>query len=152
MVFKPYLLKKRESDEEEGGSGSTGSGGGKIEFRDFAGATGKPQRDDLLPPDEIRRLLAVAAISHKELVKKEKNKRDTIKAVKEQRMSVQDYRQNMSASANQYKANPILADKVQFSGASPEVTQVPNDSLTKTNDEKKNELRNEYRLTNQLRN
>jgi len=145
---RPYLMKQHDEGEE--GGGRTGGGQGKIEFTDFTGITGAPLRDDLLPPDEIRRLLVVAANSHKELVKKEKTKRDTIKALKEDRMSLNDYRQQMGAT-NQYKANPILANKVQFSGMSPEVTSIPTESNTNTNDENKNELTNEYRLTHQLR-
>lgn len=148
---RPYLMKQRDEDEEGGSSAIGGGGQGKIEFTDFTGMQGAPLRDDLLPPDEIRRLLVVAASGHKELVKKEKVKRDTIKALKEERMSLQDYRQQMGGGANQYKANPILANKVQFSGASPEVTSIPTDSNTKTNEQNKNELTNEYRLTHQLR-
>lgn len=148
--FYASLLMRQQEDGDGRGSGSGGQG--KLDFKDFTGITGQPMRDDVLPPDEMRRLLIIAARGHKESVKKEKTKRDGIKALKEEKTSLQDYRQQMSAGANQYKANPKLADKVQFSGASPEVSHIPNDSLTNTNEEAKNEKKNEYRLTHQLRN
>ena len=145
QLNKRLMIKQQDDEDDQGSRGAGGGGQGRIDFKDFTGVTGQPLRDDLLPPDEIRRLLIVAASSHKEIVKKEKAKRETIKALKENKMSLQDYRQQMGAGANQYKTNPALANKVQFSGASPEVTSIPNDSVTNTNEAAKNELKNELR-------
>ena len=73
-----------EKDEDQGEQGGSTTGSqGSLQFVDFTGITGKPLRDDLLPPDEIKRLLVIAANNHKDSVRKEKTKRDAIKAVKE---------------------------------------------------------------------
>lgn len=152
-TFKKQLFIKRvldEDEEGESGTSSTGAGGG-IEFKDFTGLKGET-RDDLLPPDEKRRLMIVAERLHKASVKKEKDKRQLMQDLKKEVINLMDYRQMTNASAGQYKVNPILANKVQFSGMSPEVSINPVDSLTQTNDELQNKLNNEYRLTHQLRN
>jgi hypothetical protein len=143
---------EEEDKETQGGSdsGTNGTSDSGLQFVDFAGITGKPLRDDLLPPDEIKRLLVIAANGHKESVRKEKTKRDAIKAVKDNKLSVANYREQFGGAKNEYKTNPILANKAQFSGISPEVTPNPTDSKTNTNEGEKNELTNEYRLTHQL--
>lgn len=154
--FNRQLWQEQQDDEGRSGGSAGGSGGrGKLDFKDFTGITGQPMRDDLLPPDEIRRLLKVAAAGHKVAVNKERTKRQAIQTLKADKMSRQDYRQQMGSGAgygaNQYKTNPKLANKVQFAGTSQEVTNIPNDSNVKTNEEAKNELINEHRLTHEHR-
>lgn len=148
---KPNLIPKdleKESDSDSGqGDGEGGSGGksGQIEFRDFIG--GERLRDDLLPIDEKNRLLTVHKDTHERNVKKQKERRDEYKALKEGKVSLQSYRQGLAGGmSSQYKINPILADKAQFSGIDRQVNFDPTLNEANTNDDLRNELENQYRL------
>lgn len=128
-------------DDDESGSGGKS---GQIEFRDFIG-TGE-QRDDLLSYDEKKRLLAAHSNTHEGRVKKQKELRDERRQVKEGKVSRKAYYEGLAANQSRYPAHPVLRDKAQFSGIDKQTTAIPNDSLTNTNDENKNELENSYRL------
>lgn len=132
-------------DAEDSDSGSTSGSSGEIEFVDFL-ASEQNLRDDLLPFDEKRRLLAVHQDEHKLRVKKQKELRDQRKALKEGKLSLADYRNGQNAGRNaQYKVNPILANKVQFSGIDNQITPDPSNNNANTNEADKNELTEEYR-------
>lgn len=145
---KMALDDKNKKNAEEGGSESgTGSGGqgGKIEFRDFL-ATG-PDRDDLLSSEEQRILLSQLADIHEQKVKDQKQKRDEYKNVKEGKVALQDFRagkMGMGVSA-QYKVNPKLANKAQFSGVDRQVNVLPTENHADTNENDRNELQDELR-------
>lgn len=132
-------------DEDERGT-EQGGAGGKIEFRDFL-STGENKRDDLLSPEEKKRLLAVHQGEHEDRVKKQKELSEQRKALKDGKIPLQTYRQGLMAGmSSQYKVNPVLANKAQFSGIDRQVNALPNENIAETNEEKRNELENQYRL------
>lgn len=136
-----------ESDTEgEGGSGtSTGGQGGKIAFRDFL-ATGQNLRDDLLPFEEKKRLIAAHQDIHEIKVKQQKEKRDHYKDLKNGKIALNTFRGLMGKGASSaFKPNPILANQAQFSGIDKQVTSLPTENLAETNDDKRNELLNELK-------
>lgn len=133
-----------DSDDGSDDSG-TGGQGGQIEFHDFIGRAGS-QRDDDLPFDEQRRLLAVHNDTHEFRVKKQKETRDQRKDVKNGKVPLKDYKQGMAASmGSQYKTHPALHDKAQFSGVDRQVNALPNENVADTNEANRNELENQYR-------
>lgn len=133
------------TDDESGGNSGQG---GKIEFRDFTGPGA--QRDDNLPPDELKRMLAVHNDAHESRVKKQKELRDQRNDLKAGKVSLQDYRQGLaSGMSSQYPAHPALSDKAQFSGVDRQNNPVPTENNAKTNDENRNELENKYQLRHQ---
>lgn len=154
---KRYDKKKQpliDSDREDGGSETgTGSGGqgGKIEFHDFL-ATGANLRDDTLPFEERKRLLSNHKDIHELKVKQQKDKRQQYKDLKDGKMLLKTFREGLGALASgirsQFKANPILKDKAQFSGIDKQVNPSPLENQADTNPEQRNELQNElqYRL------
>jgi len=144
----------RQLEETEGESGESGQGGksGQIEFRDFLAST-ESTRDDLLSRDEIRHLLIVHENVHEAHVKKQKILKENRQAVKEGKISVENYRQGLGNSANsQYKVNPKLADKAQFSGIDRQENPLPNENIADTNQDKRQELDYQYRLRYQPQN
>lgn len=155
--YKKTALLNHELDEAEGGSGETsesGQGGksGQIEFRDFLAST-ESVRDDLLSGDEKKRLLSVHEIVHEARVKKQKALSEQRQAVKNGKISVHDYRQGLNGGASsQYKANPALANKAQFSGVDRQENPLPNENNADTNQEKRQELDLQYRLRYQPQN
>lgn len=130
-------MKLQNEDETD----SSGSASGQIEFRDFV--RDEQSRDDLLPPDEIKRLLAVNKTLHEAKVKKQKALRDERQALKEGKMNLQDYHQGLAEQSN-YKAHPLLSEKAQFSGRDRQVNDLPNENVADTNPEDRNELKNNY--------
>lgn len=137
---KKYL----KSDESEDESGSDGKSG-QIEFHDFIGGQGS-LRDDELPFDEQRRLLAIHGGDMEQRVKKQKALREERKALKEGKKQLKDYRQEMqSGMSSDYKAHPVLKDKAQFSGVDRQVNSLPTENIAETNEADRNELENEYR-------
>ena len=140
---------KTIEDESADGSGASTSGGqgGKIEFRDFL-ATGVHLRDDILPYEEQKRLLSNHSDIHELKVKQQKEKRDQYKALKNGEIKLAAHRaQRMNAGmGSQYKQNPILANKAQFSGIDQQVNMLPTENLAETNQDKRDELRNELQF------
>ncbi len=133
-------------DDETGSGGSAGASG--IEFHDFITGS-SASRDDNMPPDEQRRLLAAHRLAHELLVKKQKEIRDQRKDLKEGKKSLQDYRRESAAKMeSNYKPHP-LSYTAQFSGIDKQNNPVPTEAELQTNDENRNELEHEYRLTHQ---
>ncbi len=130
--------------QQDGDEIGTTSGGasGQVEFQNFIHAE-QARRDDLLPPDEIRRLLAVNKNLHETKVKKQKALRDERKALKEGQTNLQDYRQGLAEQSN-YKPHPILSEKAQFSGRDRQVNDLPNENIADTNPNDRHELKNNY--------
>lgn len=141
----------REGEEDEAGGADGGSS--QIEFHDFL-SPNKRSRDDELPYDELKRLQSVHHDTHEMRVKKQKALRERRQAVKEGKLSLNEYRQGLGQGNSQsnYKPNPVLSDKVQFSGIDKQENPLPSENENKAdaNPELRNELQN--RLTNRLQN
>lgn len=134
--------KSKKDDDETGSTGKSG----QVEFRDFL-SSGVPTRDDQLPYEEKKRLLIVHKESNENKVKKQKELRDQRKALREGKISLHDFRQGMgNGMSSQYKINPILADKAQFSGIDPQVNSIPNEHIAETNPEMREKLEHAFRL------
>ena len=144
---KPIIYSDQDTDGESGQSGQGGGQSGGIAFHDFIGV-GQHTRDDLLSPEEKKRLLSTHDFTHEGRVKQQKDRRDQYKALKEGKTSLKDYRQGlMGAGMNaQYRVNPALADKAQFAGVDRQVNALPNENAAETNNEKREELQLQYNL------
>jgi len=137
---------------EEGGEGGKGGKSGEIHFR-YQDAMSLPQRDDLLPPEEIRRLLIVQKELHKSHVDKQKSTRKERTAIKEGRVQY-DHRAGLRAgygSGSQFKKHWI-SNKAQFSGIDRQVVGVPTENRAETNEANRNELENRLQLRHAHRN
>jgi hypothetical protein len=134
----------KENEDDDGRTGSSGSGG-KVEFRTFIG--NERGRDDLLPPDERKRLLAVHDTLNKESVKKQKARFDEYQRLKDGKTSLQEFR-HAASQEYPFKPHTILSKEAQFGGSSDrQVSNLPNENNADTNKDKK-ELRYENRLEN----
>jgi hypothetical protein len=136
----------QHKNEDESGSGQIGTG--QIEFKDFL-SNHEAMRDDLLSEEEKNHLLVVHKSGSEANIKKQKEKRDTYKALKEGKLPLSTYRQEMMSVGAQagYKVHP-LNNKAQFSGVDRQVTNIANDFEAKTNEEQAHELQNKYELQN----
>jgi hypothetical protein len=145
----------QNDDEEESGTG-TGGQTGEIQFR-YQDAMALPKRDDMLPADEIRRLLLVHQEIHKDHVDKQKSDREQRAAVKEGRYVAPTVEQQLgmgrggSGGNSHYKKHPI-SDRAQFSGIDKQVIGIPSMNESKTNDALQNELQNRLENKNRLTN
>ena len=144
--------KRLLEDDETGESGETGQTGA-IEFR-YRDILSTDARDDILPESEIRRLLSVLEQVHKGRVdnqKIERKRRDDLKQGRVQAQSYDALGLRIGGGAggggtSPYKTHP-LSEHAQFSGATDrKVTGVPSDSLSETNDDMQNKLREELDL------
>lgn len=126
-------------DDDEGGRGDQS---GSIEFKDWM--TTPNHRDDLLPAAEKDRLKQVHKSGHKDLVTKQKEAIERIKALKEGKVSLQTYRDERHGNQNPYKAHP-LSYQAQFSGIDNKVKNLPNELEAETNQEKQQELQYQHR-------
>lgn len=139
------MVKKHVDPDAEDESSGTSGRSGDVEFRDFLNQT--PLRDDLLPPDEKKRLLAAHREGHESRVKKQKERREHYKAVKAGHSPVSTLRESLGSGMNSnYRPHPLLSDKAQFSGVDAKVNPNPTDHLADTNENDRHELENEYRL------
>lgn len=137
---------KNKLDEE--GDDSSGQGSG-IEFRDFMTGLGS-QRDDQLPPDELKRILLIHGEAQEERVKKQKELRDQRKDLKSGKISLDAYRQEKQAGMrSQYPPHPALSNKAQFSGIDKQNNPMPTENNAQTNEANRNELELQYRLQHQ---
>lgn len=135
---------KRQDDEDDDDEGSGGSRG-DLGFHDFLGT--QSLREDLLPPDQLKRIYAEHRAQHETRVKKQKTLRDQYKAVKEGKQSVNGLREQRASALNgAYPPHPVLANKAQFSGIDKENNPNPADNIADTNEADRNELENQYRL------
>ena len=140
--------KETDSSTDSGSDTGTSSGGqgGGIDFVDFT-STSVHTRDDLLSPEEKKRLLSTHKDINEVKVKQQKEKRDHYKDLKNGKISLLAHRAGLAAQniIAKFKANPILANKAQFSGIDKTVSTLPNEALAETNEDKRNELQNELR-------
>jgi len=142
------LKKQHDQVDDDSGSsesGTSGSRGGQVEFKEFVGRD-QFLREDLLPPEERKRLLIVHTQLNESSVKKQKARRDEYNALKAGQTNLQDFRQTRRHEG--YKPHTILADKRQFSGSDKQVNPLGNENISETNNEKKNELQYKYELQN----
>ncbi|MDR3491282.1 MAG: hypothetical protein P4M12_04460 [Gammaproteobacteria bacterium] len=144
--------KKKFPEQEEDESGRGGKSG-EIEFRYKDAFTG-PTRDDLLPPNEIKRLMIVHKDTHKMRVDKQKQLREERVALKEgkyipnnERVYQKGFGASSGGSSSRYKKHPI-SDKAYFSGKDKQVVGVPTLTESNTNEDLKealeNKLENKY--------
>lgn len=146
---KNYRLTAHLTDdsEESGGTSSSSGGAGKIEFRDFL-ANAENLRDDLLPPEEMRRLIIVHREIHLSGVKKLKELQAYREAVKEGKVPLETYRQGLDPDPTRrnFKQNPRLKSP-QFTVIDNKVNPLPNINVAETNQDKRQELvyRNELK-------
>lgn len=152
-------MKKEEDDDDiDEGGGESGGTVGEVVFR--LPNLLSQQRDDLLPPGEIKRKFAVVSDLQKRLTEKQKER---IKALKEKRegKTLSEMYENAAKSGygggydkSPYADHPYLKDLAQFSGAESKVTPLVNQNDADTNEENKNKLENEYqnKLENQYKN
>ncbi|EKD70929.1 MAG: hypothetical protein ACD_46C00327G0008 [uncultured bacterium] len=152
---KKKLIKKIEDHEDESGTDtgtSTGGKSGQIEFRQFI-STGEKLRDDLLSPEERKRLLSIHQATHESRVEKQRKLRDERKDLKEKKIPLQAYREGLGRGMNsQYKSHPVLSRKAQFSGVDRQINTLPTENIAETNQDKRNELEYQYRLRYALEN
>lgn len=135
----------KEAEDDESGGTETGGNSGHIAFREFVGV--ERLRDDLLPPDERKRLLIVHKNANEQSVKKQKERRDQYKDLKEGKTQLKDFRQGLADNRNDrgYKPHAILANKAQFSGIDRQVNTLPGETAD-TNNDKRAELQYQYNL------
>lgn len=156
MAQDPNEKKIIIQDEEEGSqTGESGQGGvaGEIRFR-YKDAMSIDPRDDALSPSEAKRLLAVHKDLHKSYIDKQKQTRKERKQLKEGRASLTSRHDVTARGAGKgrryspYKRHPI-SSKAQFSGVDKQISGLPTENLAETNEQKRNELQNQNRLTYQ---
>lgn len=142
---RPY----KQSPDQGDDSGRTGSGGqgGQIQFRDFT-TTSANFRDDAMPFEMQKQLLSQHKDIHEAKVKQQKEKRDQYNDLKNGKTDLHSYRQGLMGSGmqSQYKINPVLADKAQFSGIDRQVNALPTENVAETNEANRDELQNELKL------
>lgn len=162
-----HLLQKELAEEDEGGSTGagagtdTGTGGiggstGEIAFR-YKDPMSGPNRDDLLPASEIKRLLIVHKELHKERVDKQRSTRAERAAKKEGRyipLTVEQQirnglRSGSAGGSSKYKKHRI-SDKAQFSGIDKQVVGIASINEAQTNEKARDALEN--KLENRLQN
>lgn len=142
MAIDPHNKINKDDDDQTGGSGSS------IQFKSFIGENSN--RDDMLPPEELRRLIVVHDDLHRTYVKKQKELLAHRQAVKDGKISVAEYRQGLEGNQNgAFKTNPRL-NKAQFSGIDNKVNPLPTENVAETNQEKKQELVYRNELKNRL--
>lgn len=145
--YKKNDLLKAHIKEDESGEGEAGGGqSGQIEFRDFLSNVERV-RDDLLPANEKRRLLSVHKDTHITRVKAQKERRELYAKLKSGKIPLRAYREgSMSAGmSSQFKPNPAIADKAQFSGIDKQVIGDPTQNVAETNQDQRQEVDNELR-------
>jgi hypothetical protein len=144
---------EKNSDEEEGGS-SAGGQAGEIEFR-YHDAMSVAKRDDLLPPNEIKRLLIVQKDLNKIRVDGARDERAARAARKKGEYVVPTVAQQLGrggsgGGSSPHKKHPI-SDKAQFSGDK-KVIGIPSATNAKTNEDQKDQLENKNELKNRYQN
>lgn len=139
--------KDQDQEDSSGDKGGTGGGAsGKIEFH-YHDVLSEEPRDDLLSPEEIKRLLAVHKDVHKERVDKQKSTRKERKAAKEGPVNLTSrkaYTGGLNAAGggaySKYKTHPIA---VKFAGIRDQkISAIPSENTAETNQDLKQELEN----------
>lgn len=153
MAIKDFIKsifnhKVKDTDTDESGTEAGSETGTTIEFVDFIGHPAAVNESTFMLPEE-RHMVATHEQKSRQLVEKQKEKRDGYQQAKKQQAR-QAARQGMGSSlgfaSDKYKSHPILSQK--FSGADDNVTPNANDFEADTNEIAQTELREEYRLTN----
>lgn len=139
--------------DEEGGEGQGGEGrggkDGKIHFR-FKDAASLEPRDDMLSPNELKRLLIVHKDIHKARVDNQRTTMEERKAAKEGRLhqlaSHQERLMGMrgNSAASNFKSNHPLNNHAQFAGIDNKINSIPNQSTVETNQELRDKLENRF--------
>jgi len=134
--------KEKDGDSGESGSG-TGGQGGRVQFVDFTDTLSNKREDQLTEQDK-KRLLGTHQDIHESKVKQQKEKMDHNKDLKNGKITLAAHRAGLMGGGSnaQFKANPALADKAQFSGIDKQVIALPTENLDETNPE----LRDAYEL------
>jgi hypothetical protein len=152
-----YVPDSDDNSDDDDSSGGLGGVSGEIEFR-FQDAMMVANRDDLLSPSEIKRLLIVQKETHKLRVDKQKATREERKALKDGKFVIPTAAQQLRGTGggnrmSAFKKHPI-SDMAQFSGIDKQVIGIPNLNEADTNQELKDKLENklENRLQNRLQN
>ncbi len=131
-----------EDDTTDTDSGdSSGAAGSEVAFADFIGTGKKETFAEILSREETRDLLLRHPSAHELGVKKQKANIDAYAHKRAGTFNPQAYGQSLQSAgqSSQYKEHPALKN---LSGMiDPQVANTPNDSMTKTNDEKRHELR-----------
>jgi hypothetical protein len=143
-----HLEDENQGDDGDESSGSQGGRSGQVEFHDFLSPGGS--REDLLSYDEKKHLLLIHKDGNEIRLKKAKDLIADRLKIKEKvgkfLHSVYEYGKSFAQGAhNQYKPNPALHDKAQFSGVDKQVSpdSTINDAIT--NEAERQEPENEYR-------
>jgi hypothetical protein len=141
-----------DQNDETGESG-TGSIGGEIQFR-FRDAASIEPRDDLLTPEEKKRLGHIHKESHSNLVKKQRDTRKNYADFKAGKIPYQQRQRGLGigqggGGSSPFRQHPHLK---KFAGKDPKVTMAPSDYDANTNPEQQesleNRLQNRYQLQN----
>lgn len=139
------INENKKDDQEDEGSGESGGGAsGKIEYR-YHDASSTEQRDDLLSPEEKKRLIHVHKDLHKARVDKQKATRKERKAAKEGPVNLTASKaytgeMGMGGAYSKYKTHPIA---IKFSGIRDQkISAVPSENTAETNKEMQQELEN----------
>jgi hypothetical protein len=138
-INENYDTNHEDEDDEKGGS----SGGIASHYQDVSSTM---QRDDVLSPKELKRLLAVHKDVHKARVDKQKITRKERNEAKEGPVNLtarKAYTEGTGYGAgyySKYKTHPIAA---KFSGIRDQkISAVPSENTAETNQEQKQELEN----------
>ncbi len=136
-----------ESNQQEDESGTNGGSTGEIRFH-YQDPLSTPVRDDLLSPEERKRLLAAHKELHQGRVDKQRTTLKDRKLLKEKgQAAVIQARLGRGGGhgigSSPYKPHPI-SQKPQFSGIDKQVTAIPTENMAETNEEQRNELENRY--------
>lgn len=143
-----FNQKVKDNDTDASGTETGGGTGTSVEFVDFIGHPAAAKESAFFLPED-RHLVATHEQKSRQLVEKQKEKRDGYQQAKKHQ-NRQAARHGMGSSlgfaSNKYKEHPILSQK--YSGADDTVTPNTNDFAADTNEIEQNELSEEYRLTN----
>lgn len=127
-------------DESGSGTGTGGSQGGAIEFRDFL-----PGGETKLPPGEEKQKLAEHKGKNSECIDKQKKLRDSRNDIKEGKVATAGSQYgNGAGNSSNYRKHPIIGNAAEFDGADPNMSLDPNQNEAETNSEKKEELTYTY--------
>jgi hypothetical protein len=135
-----YDQNHEDEDDDKGGS----SGGIESHYQDVSSTL---QRDDLLSPEELKRLQAVHKDLHKARVDKQKITRKERKQAKEGPLNLttrKAYKGGVGTGGggaySKYKTHPVA---IKFSGIRDlKISAIPSENIAETNQEQKQELEN----------
>ena len=133
-----FTKNSNEDDDDSGGKS------GEIEFTYHDIASG-PQRDDLLPESEKKRLLQVHQSIHEGRVIRQKQVREQRAAMKKGKKMGLQANFGGQGFGSSYKVHPI-SHKAQFAGIDRQNTFVPTENIAETNQDQREEIQLQYSL------